>query len=520
VPLPAATYWLQVADLAHKSAEGQTAFLMGQISQHGWRTYYPITFALKTPLPTLILLAIGLGRHVVSGKWKVKVERWLALGSFPVLYGTSALFSSFNTGYRFLLPVLPFVFVFIGEQISNKSRIGPLKFEIRHLIFGALGLWYMIGAARIFPHDLAYFNELAGGPDNGYHFLVDSNLDWGQSLVDLKAYLDQHGVSQANVSQYTYTDPAWYGIAYHALAPMRSAPPVFPSRFDPAPGVYVIGVTTLQGVMMAEPDNYEWFRHRQPTTRLGHALFVYDVQPRAQVPTWVAQCTAPVAPLDAETIAEGFGRADLRLAYFDCTQSWLMPGGGQSPGWYVLHRDEPLADDGFVNQGLGGTRLSYEQRTNRASPAFAIYEYEQAAAPLEASCSAAPMALDGPLSFRGYAASKRVVRAGDTLEVETCWQVTALPQRPLSLMLHLDAPDGAHRLVADGLGVPIEQWQAGDIIVQRHEIKIPPDAPAGNYQLLTGAYWLDTLERWPIRSGDQTGTDTLTLSSITVEHSR
>ena len=165
VPLPAATYWLQVADLAHKSAGGQTAFLMGQISQHGWRTYYPIAFALKTPLPTLILLAISLGRHVASGKWKVKVERWLTLGSFPVLYGTSALFSSFNTGYRFLLPVLPFVFVFIGEQISNikyqipntKFQVRSLKFGIGHLIFGALGLWYVIGAARIFPHDLAYF---------------------------------------------------------------------------------------------------------------------------------------------------------------------------------------------------------------------------------------------------------------------------------------------------------------------------------------------------------------------------
>ena len=532
VPLPAATYWLQVADLANKSAGGQTAFLMGQISQHGWWTYYPIAFGLKTPLPTLILLAIGLGWRVASGRWQEKVERWLTLGSFPVLYGTSALFSSFNTGYRFLLPVLPFVFVFVGEQISNlqspisnlKFQVGSLRFGIWHLIFGALGLWYVVGAARIFPHDLTYFNELAGGPDNGYHFLVDSNLDWGQSLVDLKAYLDQHGVSQVNVSQYTYTDPAWYGIAYSALAPMRGAPPILPSRFDPAPGVYVIGATTLQGLMMAEPDNYEWFRHREPTIKLGHALFVYDVQPRAQAPTWVAQCTTPVAPLDADTIAEGFGRANLRLAYFDCTQSWLLPDGGQSSGWYVMHRDAPLAADGFVSQWLGGMRLSYEQRTNRALPAFAIHEYEQATAPrtavpLAATCSAAPVATDGPLSFRGYAVSKRIVQPDDTLEVETCWQVTALPQRPLSLMLHLVAPDGKH-IVADGLGVPIEQWQVGDVIVQRHEIKIPSDAPAGNYQLLTGAYWLDTLERWPILSISRSGADTLTLPSITVEHPR
>jgi hypothetical protein len=72
-------------------------------------------------------------------------------------------------------------------------------------------------------------------------------------------------------------------------------------------------------------------------------------------------------------------------------------------------------------------------------------------------------------------------------------------------------------LVADGLGVPIEQWQVGDVIVQRHRLGIPADVLPGNYQLLTGAYWLDSLQRWPIISGDQAGADTLTLAPITVE---
>ena len=228
--------------------------------------------------------------------------------------------------------------------------------------------------------------------------------------------------------------------------------------------------------MPAEPDNYEWFRHRKPATILGHALFVYDVQPRAEVPTWVAQCTAPVAPLDAETIAEGFGRADVRLAYFDCTQSWLLPGGGQQPGWYVLSRETAVASDRFISQWLASAHLSYEQRTDRALPAFSIYE--QMAAPLSTSCSAVPVELDGPLSFRGCAASKRIVRPGDTLEVETCWQVTALPERPLSVMLHFVSSDGAARLVADGLGVPVEQWQVGDVIVQRHRLTLPSNMPA------------------------------------------
>lgn len=38
----------------------------------------------------------------------------------------------------------------------------------------------------VYPHYLAYFNELAGGPRNGYQSLVDSNLDWGQDLKELR----------------------------------------------------------------------------------------------------------------------------------------------------------------------------------------------------------------------------------------------------------------------------------------------------------------------------------------------
>jgi len=114
-------------------------------------------------------------------------------------------------------------------------------------------------------------------------------------------------------------------------------------------------------------------------------------------------------------------------------------------------------------------------------------------------------------SFRGHVVSNSRAHPGEAVQVETCWQVTAQPGRPLSLMLHRVAPDGKH-IVADGLGVPIEQWQVGDVIVQRHRLALPSDVPAGRHQLLTGAYWLDTLERWPVLSGD-----TLTLSPIVVE---
>jgi hypothetical protein len=286
-----------------------------------------------------------------------------------------------------------------------------------------------------------------------------------------------------------------------------------PARFNPAPGVYAIGATTLQGVMVVDPDVYSWFRQRQAVARPGNAIFVYRVQEQNPRPTWLAQCTVPVAPLTPRVAAEGFGRDDLRLAYFDCTQSWLYPAGGRVPGWYALHRATALVDDCFIGRQLGGAHLSYEQRADRASPAFTIYE--QPVTPPGAACVADPLPLDGPLSFLGYTAPQRV-RPGDTVEIETCWRVTALTQRPLSLMLHLIGPEGTPAVVGDGLGVPQESWQVGDVLVQRHRLAVPADAPVGDYALYSGAYWLDTLERWSVLAQDEPVGDRVALSPIAV----
>lgn len=43
-----------------------------------------------------------------------------------------------------------------------------------------------VGSSRSFcAHQLVYFNELAGGPENGHEHLFHSNLNWGQDLLIL-----------------------------------------------------------------------------------------------------------------------------------------------------------------------------------------------------------------------------------------------------------------------------------------------------------------------------------------------
>ena len=52
---------------------------------------------------------------------------------------------------------------------------------------------------RVHPNYLAYFNEAAGGPAQGWRWLVDSNVDWGQELPGLKRYMDTNGIARVTL---------------------------------------------------------------------------------------------------------------------------------------------------------------------------------------------------------------------------------------------------------------------------------------------------------------------------------
>lgn len=359
-------------------------------------------------------------------------------------------------------------------------------------------LWQIAGSLLLAPHFLTFYNEIAGGADNGWRFLADSNSDWGQTLKALAAYQQEQQLGPVKLSQFTFLDPATYGVDYVPIAPMTGAPPVLPQRFNPAAGLYAISATTLDGVPLPYPPTFDWFRHREPFTKIAHAMFLYDVQPTAG--KWLAQCTTPVAPLTPEAIAEGFGDPTLRHITFDCGQSWVIPGDGS--GWYAraIPAQEqlrwPRRPDNRLDLWPAWARayqtelaLSYLQPTAGTLPPFAIWECDACFPQPEES----QVELAGTLAFLEIVAPQQA-NAGDTVDILTLWRVLARPEHPLSLMLHLRGTDGVPIAVGDGLGFAVEQWQPGDLLVQRHALTIPPETAAGTYTVQTGAYWLETLQ--------------------------
>jgi hypothetical protein len=476
-------------------SEGHIAYLNGRISHTGWPEYYAVAYALKTPLWTLILLPVGAAATLRAHRRRWLL--WLPTVVFSIGYLAAIIASPVNTGYRFLLPVLPYGYLLIAGLWQSRQQWTFSRSMRRAGVIALVTLGVSL-ASRVHPHYLAYFNALAGGSLTGHRFLVDSNLDWGQSFIALRSFLEEQGIDKVRLSYYTYANPQLYGIDYEPIAPSPGAPPVLPSRFNPEPGYYAIGATTLQGVMTADSDSYDWFRHAEPIGRPGIAMFVFKVPARGSAASWLAQCTDPVAPLPADAAIQGFGTRNLDSVYFDCTSSWLYPGGGRATGWFALPRDTARRTDPFVQKNLAATSLVYESRSPAELAQFAIYEQQEPPPSPSFPSEEVPQSVGG-LVFLGHdgPVPSEVLR-GKTVELITWWRVDSAPERPFSIMLHLNGPDGTPIAIADGLGVPYVVLQPGDVFAQRHIVGIPENTAPADYTPATGAYWLDSLERWPV----------------------
>jgi hypothetical protein len=486
-----------------------------------WLGYLPLAFLVKNPLPLLAALLLAIVALLGERRcW----HRLQVLGLFSILYGTIIISQRSTIACRHVLLLHPVLYLLIAGGVE---RVWRRTSQIGRWAVAALGIWYIVGTVLVYPYELAFFNELVGGPENGWRYLADSNTDWGQAWQALRAFRREQALTFDYSGPEGYAGITPYELWDRSLPPLRHVSEPLPSPWlFPGPGDYVISANSLSGLWLVDPDNFAWFRYHAPDAAIARTLFYYHVD-AALAPAWLAQCTVPVVPLDEDVIAKGIEGIDPRRVDFDCSQAWVYPSGGKSHGVYGLHgaalQPATLREhlylaparpvDSFVARHLSAVPLAYRQWEYRLVPAFALYEWGGASffhgppspgvdvAPVDASIAAltgtgsrmAPISLDGPFLFLGVATYAQ----GEALEVETWWQVAEGPiTRPLSIMAHLLASDGAVLGIADGLGVSPAVLVPGDVVVQRHRFPRPQQGAAA--WLRTGAYWLDTMERWPV----------------------
>jgi hypothetical protein len=311
---PAPYHWVEFQDLLARLDRQDLAYLNGEVYRGGKVAFFVVALFFKTPLPLLLLAFGGLIVLLRRRGWLLEVVLWLV----PAVYYATSLTSSLNIGYRHILPMLPFLYVWGGAAVflakQRWQKVAGL----------ALLGWLIVVSWGIYPYYLTYFNELAGGPRNGLNHLVVSDLDWGQDLPGLGDYVAQNGIDELYLSYFGTTPPEQFGIRYRPIPawPPRGIPEQWPFHPNyPLPGTYAISAANLMGARFAEnPYTLAWFRSQTPEAVVGNSIYVYEV-PRlldtAAPPVNLLLSGLALADVPGEFVANQLHTNDLRPRWFD-----------------------------------------------------------------------------------------------------------------------------------------------------------------------------------------------------------
>jgi hypothetical protein len=153
-----------------------------------------------------------------------------------------------------------------------------------------------VSSLSISPHWLSYFNEPSGGPLRGHRHLANSNLDWGQDLLYLRAWLTAHPeVEPVGLAYYGMFHPRAIGINFRdvpawvrAASPDDGAPRSDERDTGPQPGWYAVSVNFVVGHPFWEyradgqrgwfdEPCFTYFQELQPAARMGYSLHIYHL---------------------------------------------------------------------------------------------------------------------------------------------------------------------------------------------------------------------------------------------------
>ncbi len=247
-------------------------YLLGETHPGRWNSYLLIAYLVKTPLPELLLLAAAIflfcARREERASWVD--EAFLILPGIGFFLGYS--FTADNLGVRYLIPCYPFFMIFAGRlaRWTGRARVWAKG------ALAALLLWMAAEYAAIWPDHLSYFNEITGVPARGDRWLDDSNLDWGQGLMQLRDYLRANPRQDFRLCYFGSGDPAYYGIGGRPISVQGLAAP-------PERGTYILSAHCVARARAEMSRAYgegprNWLATAAPTQVVGHVFQVYEIR--------------------------------------------------------------------------------------------------------------------------------------------------------------------------------------------------------------------------------------------------
>jgi glutamine amidotransferase-like uncharacterized protein len=232
IPVPFPNYFVDGLDVQKSDFERPwDSYLNGVWKKGGWRNYYFYGMLYKTPETTLLLFVAAILLSLFCAKNRLPLYEDITL-IIPCIFivGLCSLQSNMSVHYRYIIPALPFIYIFIsgvGTVFQHKTL--SVKIIVSSLCCGSVFI-----CMTHYPHCISYFNFLSGGSQNGYKRMQASSLDWGQDLYRLKDWQTKHcGSEPCFLALYCYSNPEWFKVEGKTIVQLLQQDNVDYSSIDP-----------------------------------------------------------------------------------------------------------------------------------------------------------------------------------------------------------------------------------------------------------------------------------------------
>jgi hypothetical protein len=249
MPLPFPKLLLGIRDVVRHNGLGHGSYLLGEYRTTGWWYFFPVVLAVKTPIPLLLLAAVGLWG---LGTWQQRLT-----AAFPLAILAVSLPSQIDLGVRHILSVFPLLAIVAAGNGPGWSRRIRLPLILTVLLAA--------DSLRAHPDYLAYFNQFAGSRPE--RILAESDLDWGQDLDRLSRRLRELDAQEVTLK--------YFGSALLEKAGL-------PTYWDldahkPAKGWVAISVHYFY-LEHAKDGSFEWLKRYTPRERIGKSIDLFYIE--------------------------------------------------------------------------------------------------------------------------------------------------------------------------------------------------------------------------------------------------
>lgn len=302
LPVPLPENYLQGIDIQKREFENRKwSYLRGEHKFGGWWYYYIYGLIVKEPVLTwgivvaavCVSLPFRLTRCINPAHPTYTDQMSLLVPGLAVLALVSTQ-TGFNHHIRYVLPFLPFLFIWSGKLLVNLPELaGGHERKKSRLILGmpTLALLAVSGSVFesmwIYPHSMSFFNFAAGGPISGPNHLLDSNIDWGQDLLLVREWALRNPSAQPIILA-SSTSFATQEVL-NALSPSNvefvfsDSSSLKKEVIGARPAWWVINVNLVHGYPADRPPQFSHLRNVKPFCRIGYTFLVYKNPPRSAV---------------------------------------------------------------------------------------------------------------------------------------------------------------------------------------------------------------------------------------------